>query len=304
MNDQRKKLNRTLAFTMIVGILMIGISFGGFYIGFQKFHQEIFLCLTYHGITNKPAHPWEIQWEKLNDTLDKLEKHGFKSISPTDFEKWWSGSISGGKYYLLTFDDGLVTSYRAIKKLKRKRNIDSIFFIVNDFIGKPGYITKEQIIELVSSYSCEIGLHGKRHYEITKILKEGSDLTNEIQTAKVELDKITGKISRFYAYPFGVYNSKSAACIASTSFRFGFTVDGTSILRTDAPNLLPRVMYLNGARAAGAPDPHDWTPPKSKSLGSLIITLSSLVMFIGISWILRSLNIYKTKQGNKKQSSL
>ncbi len=294
-----KKIRKTYIFTLIVGFLLIVASFAGFYVGLSQFNKEILLVLTFHGVKPDPSHPWELTMEKLEGFIHDLQVNGFSSLPAEEFANWYKSDSNQGKKFLITFDDGLKTSGNAIKSLKEKRNINSALFLITDEVGKPGYLTWDEISELVSSYSVKIGLHGKRHLEVSKILAENTDLLAEIDFAKKEIEEKLNTPVNWYAYPFGDYNASSASLLASSSFDFCFTVDGQEVLKIDPKHLIPRIMYLNGAKAAGAADPSDFTPPRSKSVGSLTITLSSLVMFIGISWILRSISLMNIYNKNK-----
>jgi peptidoglycan/xylan/chitin deacetylase (PgdA/CDA1 family) len=146
-------------------------------------------------------------------------------------------------------------------------------------------------------------LHGKRHYEVTKIIAEGDNLLEELETAKAELATLSGQPITWYSYPYGEYNASATAVIASSSLRYAFTIDGYNVDPDVNTRLIPRIMYLRGAEAAQAPSPLDWAPPDLAQKGSLTITLSCLVGFISLSWIVRAFfllkSIRKTLLANK-----
>ncbi len=286
-----RSLKRKAILSIVVAIALIIAGCVGFYLGWCQIKAPILLVLAFHGVTDTPTLPWEIRYDELKSILTSLKKHEFNSLTPAMFaEKLKSGDFSG-RNFLVTFDDGLQSSAEAIIRLKEEMNISSVFFILNDFLNKENYVSNETLINLKDKHNCKIGLHGKRHYEVSKIIAEGGDLLQELEQAKAHLSGIIGEAVTWYAYPYGDYNASATAVLASTSLEIAFTIDGHEIDPGANVKLLPRVMFLRGAAAAEAPDPLDWAPPKLARSGSLTITLACLVIFISLSWIIRARNL-------------
>ena len=287
-------MKRRAFFSILIGIVMIAAACFGFYLGFKQVKHPTLIVLTFHGITDKPLKPWETNWDNLSSILNRLENHDYKFISPQEFTEMLNQQSFSGRNCLITFDDGLKTSAEAIKRLYKEKQISSVFFIITDFIGKNTYINAADLKELQNNFGCQVGLHGKRHYEVTKIIKDGDDLLNELESAKSDLSQLTERPVTWYSYPFGEYNASATSVIASSSFKFAFTVDGYNVDPDVDHKLIPRIMYLRGADAAQAPSPLDWAPPEFAQKGSLTITLSCLVGFISLSWIVRAFFLLKT----------
>lgn len=303
---QIKSLKRKAIFSIIVALVLIGASGFGFYLGWKQIKTPFLLALDFHGVKENPSLPWEIRYNKLSDILGSLMKNDFKPLTPDEFKSRMDRKDFSGRNFLLTFDDGLESSAETIKKLYIEKKISSAFFVVTDLIGKEGYASSASLKELSQDFNCRIGLHGKRHYEVTKILAEGGDLRLELDQARATLSDAIEKPIRWYAYPFGEYNASAVAIIASIGFDLSFTVDGFNIDKEANRTLLPRIMYLRGGASAGAPDPLDWAPPKVARTGSLTITLACLVLFISMSWIFRAIVLLRaiSRTKEKKQSSL
>jgi peptidoglycan/xylan/chitin deacetylase (PgdA/CDA1 family) len=303
MTDQKKQqiatLKRRALFAIITAIFLIIGGCYGFYLGWKQVKAPTLLALAFHGVTDKPSLPWETNFSELDEILSSLKLHDFNILTPDQFEIALKNRNFSGRNLLLTFDDGLKTSAQAIKKLYNEQKISSAFFIVTDFIGKENYVDEQTLKELATDFNCKIGLHGKRHYEITKIMAEGDDLLSELDQARTRLAEIVEKPVNWYAYPFGEYNASSVAIIASTSFDFAFTIDGYNIDEDVDFKMIPRVMHLRGA--PDAPSPRDWAPPKVARTGSLTITLACLVLFISLSWIFRATNLLKAVKHIEKQ---
>lgn len=295
-----KALRRKAIFSIIVAVVLIGAGCFGFYLGWKQATAPVLLALTFHGVTDSPTLPWEIRYSELENIINTLKRHDFAALTPADFENLVKTRNLSGRKFLLTFDDGLKTSAETIKKLYTEKGISSAFFVINDELGKENYVDAEILQDLQKNFACKIGLHGKRHYEVTKILGEGGDLLAELDQARAYLAQIIDRPITWYSYPFGEYNASAVATIASTSFELAFTIDGYEIDHKAELKLLPRVMYLRGGAGAGAPDPLDWAPPKIARTGSLTITLACLVLFISLSWIFRALNLLKAIKISEK----
>lgn len=287
-----KTLLRKTWFAAIVSASLFAATFFGFYLGWNQVKKPVLVALTFHGVTDKPSLPWEIHPDTLDGFMSQFKRYDYLPANPASLPEMLNTGFSG-RNFLVTFDDGLLKSTDTIKKLYTERSISSVLFVLTDLIGTPGYIDKQTLLELQYNYGCHIGLHGKRHYEVTKILAEGQNLTEEIEQARTELSAMTRTVIDWYAYPFGDYNASAAACIASTGIKLAFTIEGTDISRPAQNLMLPRVMYLKGAKEAGEADPSNWLPPRSTSTGSLTITLSLLVGFLGLSWLFKAITFYK-----------
>ncbi|MBI3039575.1 polysaccharide deacetylase family protein [bacterium] len=267
--------------SLILGTWMVFGAIFGFWIGWKSTQQEILVILTFHGVTETPAKPWEIEFGKLKKYVQDLKRFGFEPLSPSQFEPWMKGLISGGRRFMVTFDDGLLSSAEAIKKLKAEEDLDSVFFIVTDFLGMPGYIDVK-ILQDLSKMGCWVGLHGKDHQSPVEILAKGNDLKIQLLEAQNYLQQILGKPVKWYAYPFGEFDEKVVQCIASAGITYGFSIAAERVTRTNNPLLIPRLMFLKNAEKEGEPVIEDYLPPAGLRNGILILMLAFFVLLWGL----------------------
>lgn len=284
-------LLRKTIFAAIVGTSLLGAAAAGFFFGWKQVKMPLIVALTFHGVTDKPIHPWEIMPDNLFSYIRQFKRHEFSPLNPASLTTMLQNGFSG-RHCLVTFDDGLISSVETIKTLFKDHGIRSVFFIITDLIGTPGYADKPTLLDLQNNFGCHIGLHGRRHYEVSKILNEGGNLTEEIENARTSLSAMMHSVVDWYAYAYGDFNASAAACIASTGIKLAFTIEGENIRQNSNRMTLPRIMYLKGAKEAGEADPSDWLPPASASNGSLTITLSLLVGFLGLSWMVKFLTFF------------
>lgn len=295
--NKLKKLNRHIFFSMILAIGLICASAVGFFLGWKQIKRDILIILNFHGVCDRQFHQWEISKSQLDKIIVKLKSFEYKPLSPFRYKDWRNGLLVPKRRFLITFDDGIKSSAEEIKYLYKQYKIESAFFIVTNFIDKPTFVSKSDLRDLSDNYHTKIGVHGKRHYEYTKIIAENGNLLKEITEAQQILASCTNKEIDWCAYPFGAVNASVTAVLASSTIKNFFTIKGKEARQSDNRFLIPRLMYLSG----GASDIetfniNDWAPPKNASRGSLAITLSTLVLFIGLAWLLRGFSLIKVRQ--------
>ncbi len=109
------------------------------------------------------------------------------------------------KKIAITFDDGLADVYTIAYPFLKERNLPFTIFVVSDFIGKSGYLTKEQLMKMSQDPLITIGAHGVTHEILTKLDEEHRRI--EIVESKKLLEEIIGKEVSDFAYSHGAYDS-------------------------------------------------------------------------------------------------
>lgn len=110
------------------------------------------------------------------------------------------------KYIAFTFDDGFEDFYNNAFPILQKYQIPFVLFVVEDFIGKKGYLSKSQLNTIIDSPLCEIGSHGKTHKILSKLSTE--ELVDEIIQSRVNIESMLHcKINKM-AYSHGNADSR------------------------------------------------------------------------------------------------
>lgn len=148
--------------------------------------------------------------KSLDVTPNVFEAH-LKSFRNANFETYFlkdvpdilAGKISYDpkKSVVLSFDDGYEDFYTDVFPLLKKYHMRATLYVIYNFIGRPGFVTKEQVAELHDSGLVEIGSHTFDHL----YLKTVSDAVAEKQiilSKKAFEDEFHFKIYTF-AYPYG-----------------------------------------------------------------------------------------------------
>ena len=111
------------------------------------------------------------------------------------------------KKIAMTFDDGIEDVYSIAYPFLKEHKIPFTVFIVTDFIGQEGYITKEQLLTMANDPLVTIGSHGISHDVFTKMDTE--EKKKELVESKEFLERLLGTPISFFAYSHGQYDKET-----------------------------------------------------------------------------------------------
>lgn len=154
-------------------------------------------------------------------------------------------SSSIKKFVVITFDDipddMFINGYPVLKKY----GIPFTVFITTSFIGKSGFVSKEQLEILNQDPLCTIGAHTISHPKV----RYCKDAKSEIQTSKSVLETIIGKPVKYFAFPYGRCNSISQkeVIFAKEVYECAFSTIASSINDYTKTKrwFLPRIVEKN-----------------------------------------------------------
>ncbi len=177
--------------------------------------------LCYHRLENKnTTSDYTVSINSFKDQLKLLADSGYHSILPDELDAYLTkGTPLPSKPFMLTFDDTRQEHYSIAAPEMEKHGFKGVFFVMTIPIGRPNYMTSEQIKEL-SDRGHVIGSHTWDHHNV-KHLKE-EDWAVQIGKPNEKLKAITGKPVLYFAYPFGVWNDSAVTAIKKYSFKGAF----------------------------------------------------------------------------------
>ena len=122
---------------------------------------------------------------------------------------------------VLTFDDGCETDLLVAAPLLKEFNYNATFYVVAGFLGRPGYLSAEQLREL-SSQGFDIGSHSMTHAYLPDLREE--QMRAEIFDSKARLEEITGREVKHFSCPGGRWS----ALVAQLAQAAGYASVATS----------------------------------------------------------------------------
>lgn len=124
---------------------------------------------------------------------------------------------------LLTFDDANESDCIIALPALENRGLKARFFLVADRIGRPGFLSSEQVQSLLSA-GMKIGNHGMKHRRWTGL--SDAALKEELIEAKGRLEQLTGAEIEEAACPFGSYNRRVIRFLRQAGYKSVYTSDG------------------------------------------------------------------------------
>ena len=159
-----------------------------------------------------------VEARDFRDQLDAIVYGGYNTITLDDLENPFSES----KPVLITFDDGHLSDLTVAAPELALRNLHAIFFVIWSYLGQPGYLSRDQVLEL-RRMGFEIGSHGLSHTRLTQV--SPAEASNEVLESKRRLEDLLQEPIAGLALPFGHYNDTVLHAAWAAGYRRVMTSD-------------------------------------------------------------------------------
>lgn len=134
-----------------------------------------------------------------------LAQRGYRSVLLRDLD---NPSALKGRVVAITFDDGYADAYDAAYPILRKYGFKATFYIITGLVGRPRYMSWEQIAALAADGNA-IGSHTITHPDLRTL--NAQELRRQLVESKAEIEKRLGQPVRDFCYPAGFYNATVSA---------------------------------------------------------------------------------------------
>jgi peptidoglycan/xylan/chitin deacetylase (PgdA/CDA1 family) len=152
--------------------------------------------------------------------MKMLSDSGYHTILPDQLYAYLTrGAALPKKPILLSFDDTDLDQYSIAVPEMKKYGFKGVFFIMTVSLGKNHYMSREQVKE-ISDQGNVIGSHTWDHHNVKKY--QGNDWLVQIDKPTKQLESITGKSIRYFAYPFGLWNKEAIPELKKRGFLAAF----------------------------------------------------------------------------------
>ena len=181
--------------------------------------------------------------------LRLLREQGYTTV--TSRELWSTldqGSPLPAKPVQLTFDDGYADSWSVVLPLLRRYGFVGTFFVTVGLVGRPGYMTRDQVREL-SDAGMDVQSHAMDHVSMPTL--SAAQQRSQMCAARTVLSSWTGTDVRHFAYPSGDYNGDSFGALAACGYLTAYRKAGGSFQSQGAMFLLQR-SRVRGQQGVGA----------------------------------------------------
>ena len=206
--------------------------------------------------------------------MQYLQDNGYHVITFSDLADYFErGRELPPLPVIISFDDGWETQFEYALPSLEKYHYSATFFVVTNYIGRPGFISWPQLQTLLTD-GMKIGSHSRSHPRLNRI-KDSAKLWDQVYTSKTILESQLETPVEEFAYPYGLYNAKAAAAVRQAGYRAGrgccsgiahtssnvFTLKAIMV-----PNDMDKfVEYIGAGGVRTARTEHGTSPPQSGS---------------------------------------
>jgi len=183
--------------------------------------------LCYHQIRN---------WRKSDKQVDKdyiippetfkahmkmLADSGYHTILPDElYDYLTNGAPLPTKPIMLTFDDSDGDQFEVARPELIKYGFKGVYFIVTIDLGKNKHYMDRTQVKQLSDEGNVIGCHTQDHTNFKKY--KGNDWATQVDKPTKKLEAITGKPIKYFAFPFGEWNSQGLPELDKRGFKAAF----------------------------------------------------------------------------------
>ncbi|MGV3642440.1 MAG: polysaccharide deacetylase family protein [Adhaeribacter sp.] len=182
--------------------------------------------LCYHqirdwrGSDSKNARDYIVPLATFRAQMKMLADSGYQTILPDQLLAYLqTGAPLPPKPIMLTFDDTDLDQYTVAAPEMKKYGFKGVFFIMTVSLGRPRYMSKTQVRELAQGGHV-IGAHTWDHQNVRKYT--APDWVKQVEKPLRQLEAITGKPVRYFAYPFGLWRPEAIPELKSRGIAAAF----------------------------------------------------------------------------------
>jgi peptidoglycan/xylan/chitin deacetylase (PgdA/CDA1 family) len=188
-------------------------------------------ALFYHRVADNEPNDWTISTERFQSQVNWIRER-MDVVSLEEAQRRIGSGVNRTPTATITFDDGYADNCRTAIPWLIEEKIPFTYFVASQHVlegqpfahdvrrGRPLAPNTPDEIRAMADAGVEIGAHTRRHVDLGPI-DDAETLYDEIVGSKRDLEAITGRPVRYFAFPYGLHANLSPAAFA-TAFRAGY----------------------------------------------------------------------------------
>ncbi len=202
--------------------------------------------LYYHLIDDHLYGPYTSMFvspKEFDRQMNYLKSSGYTVIPLDEIEN----AAQYTKPVIITFDDGYEDNFTNAYPILKKYNFPATVFLISSFIGKPGFLNRDEIVNMEDLVSFQS--HTVTHRSLNTLSANEQDY--ELAESRRAIEALTGREVYALAYPNGDYDQQTVE-IAKRYYRYAFLKlpggiyhTGDDTYRIERVNI-PRGLNLDG----------------------------------------------------------
>lgn len=255
MKKNKNKILFSIFICLIIVFLTIAVPVFSFLNSNNEYYRNekkiLIPIFVYHDIVEEMTAEEFMQTTKENfeEQITELAKLGYKFITYDDLIQYNNGKQKlNEKSIIITFDDGYVGNYEIMYPIIQKYNIPVTINVIDDRIGKVGYLNWEQIKKMEESGLVSIYTHSSHHEDPNTI--EDYQYAQNIEQAHKNIEEQLGKkVTKVFTYPYGLNNEEKIKILGEKGFVQNLTDNKVNNSKDLNLNKLHREYPLNDSVA-------------------------------------------------------
>jgi peptidoglycan/xylan/chitin deacetylase (PgdA/CDA1 family) len=178
---------------------------------------------VFHGLTgsskvdvSRRERKYWIEARQFQNYLKEICRYGYRVKTLAEF---WGGTNPSGpmeRMVVLTFDDGLASSYQIAYPFLREASVRAEFFVNTATLGAPGFLNWTQIIEMQRA-GMSFQSHSRDHVYLTRLPTLA--LKIQLSDSKRTLEDRLGRPVEFLSAPYGDLNARVVELAQQVGYR-------------------------------------------------------------------------------------
>lgn len=194
--------------------------------------------LCYHHIRDikmpgRADRGYEVTIAQFKAQMKALADSGYHTVLPDQlYDYLVYGTPLPSKPVMISYDDSDEEQFSIAKPEMDKYGFKGVYFLMTISIGRPNYMTKEQIKQLADEGHA-IASHTWDHHRVDKyklentieergVKKVVNDWDQQLAKTKKDIEAITGMPVVDFAYPFGIWSKEGIPEIEKRGYRMAF----------------------------------------------------------------------------------
>ena len=189
------------------------------------------LVLAYHGVGPPTADDrWGLLIEpaRLRGHVVALKRLGYRFVTTEQLVDEYDGTGLPRATAALTFDDGWLDGLTAATPLLNELGVAATFYVnpgswgsVHHDVGAPaGRLLDRAQARMLAAQGMAIGAHGMTHVDLRGL--DDAELEADLRRCRSEIEAATGTPCRTFAYPYGAWDERVEAAVASAGYALAF----------------------------------------------------------------------------------
>ena len=144
---------------------------------------------------------------------------------------------------VITFDDVPHSFLENAYPILKEKNIPFTLFICKKYVGKAGFLSENEIMELDKDPLCTIGAHTLNHVRLRNEIGSKEDIAG----SKRYLERLLQHEIKYFAYPYGRYDSvsnKNRREVEEAGFVAAFSTIPSFVSYKLNRFFIPRIEYI------------------------------------------------------------